>query len=109
MNDIHVRTDVLRQSASDLKDAAAAVGPDGHWLDNSFTAAATMTAWESGPALKDCATAWQTHMKSAVDQLHRYAEQLHGSAHSYDQAEQEANRRLAAALTDLQGAGGPGQ
>ncbi|CAM5686219.1 type VII secretion target [Kitasatospora aureofaciens] len=105
MNDIHIRTDVLRQSAAGLQAAAAAVGPAGHWLDTSFTAAATMTAWESGPALKDCATAWQTHMKSALDQLHVYAEQLRNSAHSYDKAEQEAARRLAAAVTDLQGTG----
>jgi uncharacterized protein YukE len=106
MNDIHVRTDALRQSANGLQDAAEQVGPaSGHWLDASFTAAATLAGWESGSALKDCADAWQTHMKSVVDQLHTYAEQLRDSAHSYDAADQEATRRLGAALTDLNAAG----
>jgi hypothetical protein len=40
-------------------------------------------------------------MKSVVDQLHIYAEQLRDSAHSYDTAEQESTRRIGAALADL--------
>ncbi|GAA2259692.1 MULTISPECIES: type VII secretion target [Kitasatospora] len=102
MNDIHVLTDTLRQSANGLQNTAEQIGPAaGHWLDNSFTAADTLAGWESGPALKSCADAWQAHMKYVVDQLHTYAEQLRNSAHSYDTAEEEATRRLGAALADL--------
>lgn len=102
LNDIHVRTDVLRQSANGLEGTAGQIGPAaGHWLDDSFTAAATLAGWESGPALRACAEAWQTHMTAVVGQLHTYADQLRDSAHSYDTAEQESVRRLGAALADL--------
>lgn len=104
MNHIHVQTHALRQSANGLTEAAKGFGPVGHWLDNSHTAADGMSAWDSGPALKDCADAWQAHVKAVVDQLHLYSTQLHDSAHSYDQADQEYARRLDAALGDLGGA-----
>ncbi|MFF1874883.1 type VII secretion target [Streptomyces sp. CB03911] len=103
MNDIHVHTGTLRQVADGLGGAATLVGPAaGHWLDQSYPAASTLAGWESGSALKDCADAWQTHMKSVVAQLHTYAEQLRDSAHNYDAADEEANRRFGAALADLQ-------
>ncbi|MGW3228257.1 type VII secretion target [Kitasatospora sp. NPDC001095] len=104
MNHIHVQTHALRQSANGLTEAAKTFGPVGHWLDDSHTAADSMSAWDSGPALKDCADAWQAHVKSVVDQLHVYSQQLHDSAHSYDQADQEYARRLESALNDLGGA-----
>ncbi|MDH6139260.1 uncharacterized protein YukE [Kitasatospora sp. GP30] len=102
MNDISVHPGTLRTSADGLQTTAGQVGPAaGHWLDASATAAASMAGWQSGPALKDCADNWQTHIKSIVDQLHTYAGQLRDSAQSYDAAEQEANRRITEALTDL--------
>lgn len=105
MNDIHVRTETLRTSAAGLQNTAERIGPAaGHWLDDSFTAAATLSGWESGPALRACAEAWQTHMTAVVGQLHTYADQLRDSAHSYDTAEQESVRRLGAALADLHSA-----
>ncbi|MFG2905720.1 type VII secretion target [Kitasatospora sp. NPDC048286] len=104
MNHIHVQTHALRQSANGLTEAAKTFGPVGHWLDDSHTAADSMSAWDSGPALKDCADVWQAHVKSVVDQLHVYSQQLHDSAHSYDQADQEYARRLESALNDLGGA-----
>ncbi|MFI2606606.1 hypothetical protein [Kitasatospora sp. NPDC018619] len=62
-----------------------------------------MSAWACGPALKDCADAWQAHVKSAVDQLNLQSQQLNDSALSYDQADREYPRRLGAALGDLGG------
>ncbi|WP_031078771.1 type VII secretion target [Streptomyces sp. NRRL WC-3742] len=100
-----MRTGVLRHSAERLAEAARTATPAGHWLDNSRTAADGLSAWQSGPALKDCADAWQKHIKSVVDQLHTYSRQLHDSAHSYDKADQEHARRLNSALGDLEAPG----
>jgi uncharacterized protein YukE len=102
MYDISVHPDTLRSSASGIQDAAGQTGAAaGHWLDASASAAASLAGWQSGAALKDCADNWQTHIKSIVDQLHVYAGQLRDSAQSYEVTDQEASRRLSAALSDL--------
>lgn len=102
MPDIHIRTDALRQSATGLRTVAGSVGPSsGHWLDDSYAAALSHGGWESAGALSGCAQAWQDHMDAVVQQLHTYADQLDGSAGSYDAADAEATRRLQQALTDL--------
>ncbi|WP_327070236.1 type VII secretion target [Kitasatospora sp. NBC_01302] len=102
MNDISVHPATLRSSANGVQGATGQVGAaSGHWLDASSTAAAALTGWQSGSTLKGCTDAWQTHIASIVDQLNVYAGQLSDSAQSYDAAEQEAHRRIAAALTDL--------
>ncbi|MEV4611187.1 type VII secretion target [Kitasatospora sp. NPDC049258] len=102
MHDIHVRTAGLHSASEAVRTSSTQLGGrTGHWLDGSLTAAAAHGEWWSGPALRECADAWQTHMTSVVQQLHTYADQLRDSAHSYDAAEQEAARRLDQASRDL--------
>ncbi|GAA2748318.1 type VII secretion target [Kitasatospora cinereorecta] len=104
MNDIHIRTAGLHTAAEAVRGSSSQLGTkSGHWLDGSLTAAAKHPGFASGPALRDCADAWQTHMTSVVGQLHTYADQLRDSAHSYDSAEQESVRRLDLASRDLNG------
>ncbi|WP_377271315.1 type VII secretion target [Peterkaempfera sp. SMS 1(5)a] len=102
MPDIQIRPGALRESATGLRTVAGGFGPKaGHWLDDSYGAAASHGGWESAGAVAACAQAWQDHMNAVVQQLHTYADQLNDSADSYDSADAEATRRLQQALTDL--------
>ncbi|WP_371479902.1 hypothetical protein [Kitasatospora sp. NBC_00315] len=102
MFDIRIRPDGLHQASGALGATSAHVGErSGHWLDGSLIAAGAYPEWAAGPALQECAQAWQTHMTSVVQQLQTYSEQLRDSAHSYDAANEEAGRRFDQAARDL--------
>ncbi len=102
MFDIHIRPEGLHRASGALSTTSAHLGQrSGHWLDGSLSAAAAYPHWEAGPALRECAQAWQAHMASVVQQVQTYAEQLRDSAHSYDAANEEAGRRFDLAAADL--------
>ncbi|WP_033213657.1 type VII secretion target [Kitasatospora phosalacinea] len=104
MFDIHIRPAGLHTAADAVGGASTRLDArTGHWLDDSLTAAAAHSGFASGPALRECADAWQTHMRAVAQQLDTYADQLRQSSHSYDTAEQESVRRLDLALGDLGG------
>ncbi|BAJ31622.1 MULTISPECIES: type VII secretion target [Kitasatospora] len=104
MFDVHIRTAGLRSAADAIGGTSGRLGSrTGHWLDDSLTVAAAHPGFASGPALRECAEAWQTHMSAVAQQLGVYADQLRQSSHSYDTAEQESVRRLNLAVADLGG------
>ncbi|RPE28491.1 type VII secretion target [Kitasatospora cineracea] len=102
MFDIHIRTAGLRTAADTFQGTSHQLNArTGHWLDDSLTAASAHSGFASGPALRECADAWQTHMSAVAQQLNTYADQLRQSSHSYETAEQESVRRLNLAVSDL--------